>query len=66
MTIMACLRGLKSDINFLESTFPKEHSRFQIVSASLDELACRFVDKKGDAVTVFANITVSIYFLFHF
>ena len=59
--IMACLNTLKQEIRTLESVFPKGHERFQIMSASVDELSCRFVGKNGKKYEIHANITVSIY-----
>ena len=56
---MACLAVLKSDIKELERTFPASHSRLQIVSASVDELTCKFVDHQGKKHVIHANITVS-------
>lgn len=56
---MACLNTLKQEIRTLESIFPKNHDRFQIVSASVDELSCRFVGKNGKKYEIHANITVS-------
>lgn len=56
---MACLNTLKQEIKTLESVFPKSHERFQIVSASVDELNCRFVGKNGKNYEIHANITVS-------
>ena len=55
---MACLNVLKAEIRSLESAFPKTHPRLQIVSASVDELTCRFIDPSGRKHTVHANITV--------
>jgi len=56
---MACLARLKEDTRFLESLFPQEHGVFQIVSASLDEFTCRFVDQDGEKnALVHANVTV--------
>lgn len=61
---MACLNTLKQEIRTLESIFPKNHDRFQIVSASVDELSCRFIGKSGKKYEIHANITVSpIYIL---
>lgn len=57
---MACLNTLKSEIRTLESIFPKNHERFQIMSASVDELSCRFIGKNGKKYEIHANITVSI------
>lgn len=56
---MACLANLKQDIKFLESVFPKDHKVFQILSASVDELTCRFVSRDGRKYDVHANIMVS-------
>ncbi|XP_076443773.1 ubiquitin-conjugating enzyme E2 Q1-like [Babylonia areolata] len=53
---MACLANLKQDIKLLESTFTKDHDRFQICSASLDELTCRFIGKNGEKFDIQANI----------
>lgn len=61
---MACLITLKQEIKTLESVFPKNHERFQIVSASVDELNCRFVGKNGKKYDIHANITVSALSLF--
>jgi len=54
---MACLNVLKAEIRSLESAFPKTHSRLQIVSASVDELTCKFIDPAGRKHTIHANIT---------
>lgn len=54
---MACLVTLKQEIKTLETVFPKNHERFQIVSASVDELNCRFVGKNGKKYEIHANIT---------
>lgn len=57
---MACLVRLKEDIKFLDTAFPKKHDRFQIISASVDEVACRFIGKNGERLVINANITVSL------
>lgn len=54
---MACLNNLKLEIKTLESAFPKTHERFQVVSASVDELTCRFIGKLGKKSDIHANIT---------
>jgi len=54
---MACLASLKQDIRVLESTFPKSHHRFQILSATVDELTCRFIGKNEEKYEIQANIT---------
>lgn len=56
---MACLANLKQDIKFLESVFQKDHKVFQILSASVDELTCRFISRDGRKYDVHANIMVS-------
>ena len=55
---MACLKVLKEEIRSLEATFPRTHPRLQIISASVDELTCRFVDPSTRKHTIHANITV--------
>ncbi|KAL1492075.1 hypothetical protein ABEB36_012570 [Hypothenemus hampei] len=54
---MACLNTLKQEIRTLEQIFGKHHERFQIISASVDELSCRFIGKCGKKYTIHANIT---------
>ena len=56
---MACLTRLKEDIKFLETTFTRKNDRFQVLSASVDEIACRFIGKNGERFIIHANITVS-------
>ncbi len=72
---MACFTRLKEDIKFLETTFTRKNERFQVLSASVDEIACRFIGKNGERYVIHANITVSassqpetksISFEFHF
>lgn len=56
---MACLTKLKQDIKLLERAFPKESDRtFRILSASVDEINCAFIDNKGSKHRINANITV--------
>src|SRR5438876_371798 len=57
---MACLNNLKQDIKRLEVIFPKTHDCFQLISATVDELTCRFVNKNGRKFDIYANFTVSI------
>lgn len=54
---MACLNTLKQEIKTLEAVFPKTHERFQIVSASVDELNCKFIGRNGKRYEIHANIT---------
>lgn len=61
---MAGLGTLKMDIKTLERTFPKNHERFRIMQASVDEITCRFVGNNGKNYEIQANITVII--IFHF
>ncbi|KFB40800.1 AGAP001452-PA-like protein [Anopheles sinensis] len=54
---MACLNTLKLEIKTLEQVFPKNHERFQILSATVDELSCRFIGRNGKQYVIHANIT---------
>ncbi|ELT87201.1 hypothetical protein CAPTEDRAFT_171745 [Capitella teleta] len=54
---MACLARLKEDIKLLCSLFSKQHCRFQIVTASVDEVCCRFITRTCEKISVNANIT---------
>lgn len=54
---MACLNSLKQDIRALEASFTKNHERFQVVAASVDELTCRFIGRNGKKIEIHANIT---------
>ena len=56
---MACVKTLKEDIKFLDSTFPPKHERFQVLSTSLDELTCQFIAANGDKYRIQAHFTVS-------
>ncbi|CAG2248571.1 UBE2Q [Mytilus edulis] len=57
---MACLTKLKQDIKLLERAFPKESDRsFRILSASVDEINCVFIDESGGKHRINANITES-------
>lgn len=53
---MACLQKLREDIALLKRLFPRTHDRFQIISASVDELSAEFVDPNGKRMRVCANI----------
>lgn len=57
---MACLNVLKQEIKVLESTFPKDHDRFQVHTATVDEVICKFVGPTGRQFEIIGNITVSI------
>lgn len=39
---------LKDDTRFLEATFPRTHERFQILSASVDEVSCKFMVSRDE------------------
>jgi len=54
---MACLNVLKSEIKAIELSFPKTHDRLQVLSASVDELTCKFIDISGRKHVIHANIT---------
>ncbi|KAI1711119.1 ubiquitin-conjugating enzyme domain-containing protein [Ditylenchus destructor] len=53
---MACLQKLREDIALLKRLFPRTHDRFQIISASVDELSAEFLDPNGKRMRVCANI----------
>ncbi|CAK5114200.1 unnamed protein product [Meloidogyne enterolobii] len=59
---MACLQKLREDIALLERLFPKTYERFQIVSASIDELEVNFVGTDGKSIQICANIQPPIWF----
>lgn len=52
-------RVLKTELSILEKNFPRNNGCFQIIIASLEELACRFVDTKGNKYNLQCNISVS-------
>ncbi|XP_014681081.1 PREDICTED: ubiquitin-conjugating enzyme E2 Q1-like [Priapulus caudatus] len=54
---MACLNKLKQEIKALETSFPPTHERFQVISATVDELTCRFIGSGGEKYVIHANIT---------
>jgi len=54
---MACLVTLKAEIKTLEHVFPKTHERFQVISASVDELTCRVIGRHGKKYDIHAHIT---------
>lgn len=55
---MACLARHKEDTKFLENLFSHKNERFQIISASVDEVSCRFIGKSVDRpVIIHANVT---------
>ncbi|TKR62336.1 hypothetical protein L596_026317 [Steinernema carpocapsae] len=53
---MSCLQKLREDISLLSNVFPRGHQRFQVVTATIDELVVRFLDSSGRAITITANI----------
>lgn len=52
-------RQLKSDLQQLKQVFTKNHNKFRVLSASVDELTCRFILKNETFFDIQANITVS-------
>lgn len=50
---------LKSDLFRLQQVFTKNHQKFRILSASVDEMTCRFILKNQTFFDIQANITVS-------
>lgn len=55
---MACLNTLKLEIKTLEQIFSKNHERFQVLTATVDELTCRFIGHNNRRYDIHANITV--------
>jgi hypothetical protein len=41
--------SLKDDIRFLKKAFPSNRGQFHILSASVDEISCRFFTNEGTA-----------------
>lgn len=56
---MACMASLKQEVKLLESLFPKEDERFQIHTATLDELMCQFIGADCEKIVIRCNFTVS-------
>lgn len=63
---MACLNTLKQEIKTIQSVFPRKPNSssvmFQVLSASLDEITCRFTGLNGKKHDIHANITVNRWF----
>ncbi|EJW77100.1 hypothetical protein WUBG_11988 [Wuchereria bancrofti] len=57
---MACLQKLRQDVAMLESLFPKEHERFQVLSASVDEITVQFINPQNKPIVVTANVLVRL------
>lgn len=55
---MACLNTLKLEIKTVEQIFTKSHERFQVLTATVDELTCRFIGPNNRRYDIHANITV--------
>lgn len=57
---MACLNTLKLEIKTVEQIFTKSHERFQVMTATVDELTCRFIGPGPNSrrYDIHANITV--------
>jgi len=58
---MACFTTLKQEIRTIEKIFTKNNERFQVATASVDEIVCRFVGKNNRKFEITANITVCIH-----
>ena len=58
---MSAVKGLKTEIKNLENIFTKNHARFRIISSSIEELSCKFLDGSGHKHTVNANIASDSY-----
>lgn len=56
---MSCVASLKRELKLLETHFPKENERFQLVSANMDELTCKFIGSSDEAFIIHCNFTDS-------
>ncbi|CAH1255518.1 UBE2Q1, partial [Branchiostoma lanceolatum] len=53
---MSCFQQLRQELRQLEAVFPKDHERFRVESASLDEVTCIFVSPTDDTFVIHCNI----------
>lgn len=53
-------KQLKSDLASLQQVFTKTHDQFRILSASVDEVVCRFMLQNKTSYDIQANIPVSL------
>ncbi|XP_035662684.1 ubiquitin-conjugating enzyme E2 Q2-like isoform X2 [Branchiostoma floridae] len=53
---MSCFQQLRQELRQLEALFPKDHERFRVESASLDEVTCIFVSPNDDTFVIHCNI----------
>ncbi|XP_053692121.1 ubiquitin-conjugating enzyme E2 Q2-like [Sabethes cyaneus] len=53
---MSCLMTLKQEIEALKQTFTENNERFQVLTASLEELSCCFIGSNGEKYAIQANI----------
>lgn len=53
------MASLKQEVKLLESLFPKDSERFQIHTATLDELMCQFIGADSEIIVIRCNFTDS-------
>eukprot|EP00057_Strongylocentrotus_purpuratus_P032179 XP_786851.3 PREDICTED: ubiquitin-conjugating enzyme E2 Q1 [Strongylocentrotus purpuratus] len=56
---MSCAASLKRELKILETHFPKENERFQLLSANMDELTCKFIGSSDEVFIIHCNFTDS-------
>lgn len=56
---MSCAASLKRELKILETNFPKENERFQLLSANMDELTCKFIGSSDEVFIIHCNFTDS-------
>ncbi|XP_071487339.1 ubiquitin-conjugating enzyme E2 Q1-like [Diadema setosum] len=56
---MSCGASLKREIKLLEAVFPKENERFQLCTANMDELTCKFIGSNNEVFIIHCNFTDS-------
>ncbi|XP_033109635.1 ubiquitin-conjugating enzyme E2 Q1-like [Anneissia japonica] len=56
---MACVENLKQELKQLESMFKKDDVRFQIHTANMDELVCKFIGANREKFVIRCNFTDS-------
>lgn len=61
---MASRASLKSDLKLLKETFSKDHERFRISHAAVDQLTTRFIGENYKNYDIHANIPVKFNFCF--
>ncbi|XP_041464916.1 ubiquitin-conjugating enzyme E2 Q2-like [Lytechinus variegatus] len=52
---MSCVASLKRELQLLETHFPKDNERFQLLSANMDELTCKFIGSNDEVFIIHCN-----------